>query len=344
MTLQEILQSKGNFSGDIETILPLFLSKVEQQDYNAALEVLTAFPAHGKILLWKDSKAAEVMLLLDLLCDESDKPLVSEGKSGDFYVLYGLALKDKGQLQKAITYLGRALEVFKGVKPLEYVETVCDIISPLRIAGELEKAQQLAEEAYSAAEAITPAETSAYWQNIVLRLLGHIETLSGNFTQAEEHLTKTLSFWQDYSKKVDYQPEGMIHAFLARLYIERTDMDTHTAVEKAAHHADRALALADNQKFGRDYVRGIILQSAVALKQDHLTLAKKLSDNALERAHSLGIAEQMGDALYLSAQIALAQHDTVTAKGLISEIMQEQTLAEHAHLQKKASELLQIIQ
>jgi hypothetical protein len=122
--------------------------------------------------------------------------------------------------------------------------------------------------------------------------------------------------------------------------LDRNDIDSAQSLNKAIIHANTAFTLADNQKFGRDYVRAILLQSEIHLRKGSIVSAKKLSDEALERASLLNIAEQMGDTLYLSAQIALALGDTQTARGLIAELRQEQMFAEYAYLQKKAAALL----
>lgn len=340
MNILERLKAKGNFTGDIETVLPLFLSKVEKKDFDGALEVLTAFPAHGKVLLWKDSKATEVIMLLELLTDIESGLRIGNKSLGDYHTLYGLALRDKGQLQKAISHLKKALDAFKNVNVQKYIETLCDIVGPLRIIGEFDKALHFADEALINSEKLTPIETANYWRHIALRLIGNIENLKGNFDSAEQNLLQSLPFWEDYAKSHDSQPLGMIHCFLTRVYLDRRDNDAAQSLNKAANHANAAFSLADNQKFGRDYVRAILLQAEIHLRKGDMASAKKLSDQALERANILNIAEQLGDSLYLSAQIALALGDVQTARGLIAELRQEQMFAEYAYLQKKAAALL----
>jgi len=333
-------QLKGDYNGtELDVLINTYLDKVNAKQYDEALALITAHPGKGKIFLWRDSQANEVIELLDLLFGEGRTPRVTTNIAG-LYNLYGLAFRDRGDLDQSIEYLEKALAI--ETDPVSRTEILCDITGPYRTKGDNERAIEYAGQALKTADSIQRDEDREYWRGIALRILGHSETIIGRYDDAERHLREALAIWERYSatRPNDRQSEGMVNAFLARLFLLKGETTETFDLPKAKMHAKKALELAESQKFSRDYTRAQVLLAEIALRENNIPEAEQLLSQALQNAEEHEIAEQLGEALLIKVRLHIVTGDILKAQETATRIKTDPQFNQFKDLQNRLRGIL----
>lgn len=339
---KDISLLKEKIIGNLLTVFDTYVQHIEDEEYDRALAVIQDTPGKGKVFIWKDSMASQLQQMLDFLFDNEKQPLVSVSKIGDLYNLYGLTLRDQGKLNEAIEYLRNAVYEYEETNDHAILtEALTDLSSALRVLGKTQEAEDFARTALERSEFIPDVNEKTYWKGIALRILGNLETSNSNFVEAEDHLLEALNIWQEYSKTHDTQSEGMVNAFLARLYLEREDLPKDEALDKAEMFAKTALELAQGEKFPRDTARAKLIQGIISLELGNTEDAEIKTKYALGIATTYNLSEQKAEALLALIKIALYDDNDEIANEYIQKLSSDESLLQYKAIQDEAASIIQ---
>jgi tetratricopeptide (TPR) repeat protein len=184
---------------------------------------------------------------------------------------------------------------------------LCSWSNALRLTGKLREAEAIARQALL----INREERDHLQEAFTLRFVGLATAMQPSGGESQLALLRSLRL---YSKPLNRQAQGVVHAILAKRALWQNDPDT------ALKLADQAWELADHEKRKGDFIRAARVQGEATLWRDDFARAEGCLSYTLTNAREVNLMEEELPALTALAELHRRQRLYDTAREYLDQI------------------------